>query len=246
MQLLLIFVLTLNALNLEAQDIPPYTEDCQHGMYPKRARSIGSSPTFLVNLDLHPTERWNVVMQHKTNELKAMLEQIKKLVADVSPKLIPTIDDYLPEIITKLPSSYGDEIAGISSATGIPKGEILLFNIFYEVFTVCRSIVGQDMAGTIHYARNLDFGLFMGWDAKNHTWLITKYLRSLVINVEFMRGGKILHKSVNFAGYIDVLSAAERLFFFSEQTFQCRRRLCRNNRVDCGQTDRLLDMFLVT
>lgn len=52
-----------------------------------------------------------------------------------------------PEIITKLRSPYSEEIAGIARATGIPKGEILLFNIFYEVFTVCTSIVGQDEVG---------------------------------------------------------------------------------------------------
>lgn len=66
-------------------------------------------------------------------------------------------------------------------------GEIALFNIFYEVFTVCTSLVAEDpkgkkiqilfplhfkqtellvnqvsFSGNIYHARNLDFGLFMG------------------------------------------------------------------------------------
>ena len=45
------------------------------------------------------------------------------------------------------------------------------------------------------------------WDIKNHTWLITEYLRPLVINVEFKQGGVVKYKSVNFAGYVGVLSA---------------------------------------
>ncbi len=42
-------------------------------------------------------------------------------------------------------------------------GEVVLYNIFYEVFTVCTSVVAQDTNGKLYHARNLDFGLFMGW-----------------------------------------------------------------------------------
>ena len=41
-------------------------------------------------------------------------------------------------------------------------GEVVLYNIFYEVFTVCTSIVAQDTNGKMYHARNLDFGLFLG------------------------------------------------------------------------------------
>ena len=41
-------------------------------------------------------------------------------------------------------------------------GEVVLYNIFYEVFTVCTSIVAQDTNGKLYHARNLDFGLFLG------------------------------------------------------------------------------------
>ncbi len=61
-----------------------------------------------------------------------------------------------------LPAPFGDEIKGIANKTGIPLGEVVLYNIFYEVFTVCTSIVAQDTKGQLYHARNLDFGLFMG------------------------------------------------------------------------------------
>ena len=41
-------------------------------------------------------------------------------------------------------------------------GEIVLYNIFYEIFTVCTSIVARNENGKMFHARNLDFGLFMG------------------------------------------------------------------------------------
>ncbi|WAQ99286.1 ASAH1-like protein [Mya arenaria] len=86
-------------------------------------------------------------------------------------------------------------------------GEVTLYNIFYEIFTVCTSIVAQDSNGTLYHARNLDFGLFMGWDPKNRTWEITELLRPAIVNLDFQRGGKTVFKSVNYAGYVGILTA---------------------------------------
>jgi len=66
-----------------------------------------------------------------------------------------------------LPKPYGDEIKGIANATNINLGDLVLYNIFYEIFTLCTSIVGEDPQGNKYHARNLDFGLFLGWDLAN-------------------------------------------------------------------------------
>lgn len=70
-------------------------------------------------------------------------------------------------IADTLPGPYGDEIRGIARASGLPLGDIVFYNIFYEIFTVCTSIVAQDAQGHVYHGRNLDFGLFLGWDVKN-------------------------------------------------------------------------------
>uniref|UniRef100_A0A671LJ48 Acid ceramidase n=1 Tax=Sinocyclocheilus anshuiensis TaxID=1608454 RepID=A0A671LJ48_9TELE len=88
----------------------------------------------------------------------------------------------------------------------VPLGEITLFNIFYEVFTVCTSIVAEDFNGNIYHGRNLDFGLFMGWDRQNKTWTLTEKLKPLVVNVNFQRDNKTVFKSTNFAGYVGMLT----------------------------------------
>jgi acid ceramidase len=74
--------------------------------------------------------------------------------------------------VNGLPAPYGAEIKGISDATGINLGEIVLFNIFYEIFTLCTSIVTQDVNGNVYHARNLDFGLLLGWDLKNDVFIL--------------------------------------------------------------------------
>uniref|UniRef100_A0A6Q2X9L0 Acid ceramidase n=1 Tax=Esox lucius TaxID=8010 RepID=A0A6Q2X9L0_ESOLU len=85
-------------------------------------------------------------------------------------------------------------------------GEVVLFNIFYEVFTVCTSLVAEDLNGNLVHGRNLDFGLFMGWDTKNRSWLITEKLKPLVVNIDFQRGNKTVFKATNFAGYVGMLT----------------------------------------
>ena len=46
-------------------------------------------------------------------------------------------------------------------------GEIVLYNIFYEVSSLCTSVVGQDPNGYIVHGRSLDFGLLMGYGDRN-------------------------------------------------------------------------------
>uniref|UniRef100_A0A674BU04 Acid ceramidase n=1 Tax=Salmo trutta TaxID=8032 RepID=A0A674BU04_SALTR len=60
--------------------------------------------------------------------------------------------------------------------------------------------------GNLIHGRNMDFGLFMGWDMKNRSWLITEKLKPLVVNIDFQRRNKTVFKSTNFAGYVGMLT----------------------------------------
>ncbi|KAA0709321.1 Acid ceramidase [Triplophysa tibetana] len=121
-------------------------------------------------------------------------------------KLIDLVDEELPLIVDTLPYPFNEEIKGIAEISGVPLGEITLFNIFYEVFTVCTSLVAEDFKGNIYHARNLDFGLFMGWDLENKTWTLTEKLKPLVVNVKFERDNQTVFKSTTFAGYVGMLT----------------------------------------
>ncbi len=105
-----------------------------------------------------------------------------------------------------LPSPYNEEIIGIANATGINLGEIVLYNIFYEIFTLCTSIVGEDANGNMLHGRNLDFGLFLGWDIKNDTWKLSEMLRPLIINIEHLKGGVVHYKTVSFVGFVGLIT----------------------------------------
>ncbi|RXM37100.1 Acid ceramidase [Acipenser ruthenus] len=68
----------------------------------------------------------------------------------LSGELVKLVDKDLPLLLDSLPSPFNEEIKGIAYVSGVPLGEVLLFNIFYEVFTVCTSLVAEDTTGTVH------------------------------------------------------------------------------------------------
>ena len=94
----------------------------------------------------------------------------------------------------------------IAKDSNMPLGDIVLYNIFYEIFTLCTSIVGQDKNGNVYHARNLDFGLLLGWDVNNDTWIISELLRPLIMNVEFVKGGALQYKTVSFIGFVGLIT----------------------------------------
>uniref|UniRef100_A0A3B4B318 Acid ceramidase n=1 Tax=Periophthalmus magnuspinnatus TaxID=409849 RepID=A0A3B4B318_9GOBI len=189
-----------------------YTEDCRTDMYPPKGPFKGTVSWYTIDLDLPPHKRWTSVITDKKKDLDGMIEVIRDLAKAFVPsgRLIELVDITLPLIVNTLPDPFKDEIKGIALDSGIPL-EITLFNIFYEVFTVCTSVVAEDAKNLLH-GRNLDFGLFM-WDMKNKSWIISEKLKPLVVNLDFRKNNKTVFKSTNFAGYVGMLTGIKPHLF---------------------------------
>lgn len=182
-------------------------QKCVTDAYPPKESKVGWE---VVNLDLPADQRYNDLANKKITQLNHLLNYIKNFTSFImNGKLFEMVDKDLGPLADTLPAPYGDEIKGIAKATGISLGEVVLYNIFYEVFTVCTSIVAEDKTGNLFHARNLDFGLFMGWDTKNNTWMLSEILRTLVVNIDYQRNGKTVYKSVSFAGFVGVFSGVK-------------------------------------
>ncbi|KAL9971638.1 hypothetical protein ACROYT_G017833 [Oculina patagonica] len=179
-------------------------QDCVADAYPPKESQVGWE---VVDLDLPANQRYNDLAQKKTKQLLNLLAYIKNFTSFIMDgKLFGFIDKDLGPLADSLPAPYGDEIKGLATATGIPLGEVVLYNIFYEVFTVCTSIVAEDKTGNLFHARNLDFGLFLGWDQKTDTWALSEILRTLIVNIDYRKNGQTVYKTVSFAGYVGVVS----------------------------------------
>lgn len=165
-------------------------------------------PTSVVNLDLPPNDRWKETVVPRKQEIQELIGVILHIVENItgSNALVDLIDVTLPILWSTLPEPYKSEILGVARYTEISLGRITLYNIFYEIFTVCTSVVVQDEKGYLYHGRNLDFGLILGYDLVRNTWMLPPYLRNLSVNVHYVSAGKVLYQSTSLAGYVGVLT----------------------------------------
>lgn len=167
-------------------------------------------PWFNVDLDADPYTRFHEIASIYKDNIRDLLDAIKALLTPFLPDALTIVDDFFGGMAENLASPYRDEIRGIADTTGIPVGEIVMYNIFYEIFTVCTSIIAQNDTGHLFHARNLDFGLFLGWNATTHEWAISSHLRKMVVNINWMKDGKILFVSNNFAGFVGIYNGMKK------------------------------------
>nr|XP_054599786.1 acid ceramidase-like isoform X2 [Nothobranchius furzeri] len=209
MEYCMVLVLAAFCSVASTQFLPPYTEDCRTDMYPPNGPTFrGPVSWYTVDLDLPPSKRWTAVITEKKQDLISLIQAVRNLANAFVPsgKLIELVDITLPLMANTLPSPFGEEIKGIAEVSGVPLGEVVLFNIFYEVSILCTSVVAEDKNGNLLHGRNLDFGLFMGWDVKDKSWIISEKLKPLVVNLDFRKNSQTVFKSTNFAGYVGMLT----------------------------------------
>ncbi|KAK6031751.1 hypothetical protein OSTOST_02082 [Ostertagia ostertagi] len=214
-------------------DLPaPYSDFCilknNTNLYdPQKQFDI---PWYNINLDLPPKQRWTEISKAYSAQIEDLISVLIDLIEPLIPNAIEWVDLLFGDLEERLPQPYKDEIPSssvtsggkneicflplqfqsIAEDTGIPVGQIVIYNIFYEIFTVCTSIIAQDPNGHIIHARNLDFGLFLGWNPDTHEWEISSALRKMIINVNWIKDGKILYKSNNFAGYVGIYNGMKK------------------------------------
>lgn len=192
-----------------AQHAPPWTEDCRKSTYPPSGPTYrGPVPWYTINLDLPPYKRWQELMAEKASSLKIIVNSLKNVVNAFVPsgKILEIVDQKLPGLLGNFPGPYEEEMRGIADVTGVPLGEIISFNIFYELFTICTSIITEDKQGHLLHARNMDFGVFLGWNINNNSWVVTEELKPLTVNLDFRRNNKTVFKAASFAGYVGMLT----------------------------------------
>lgn len=203
-----VLLLVCGILGVASAKLLPENGNCQQGLQPSNS---SAAPTFVINLDLPPSERWKELSLAKKDEVYRIHVAFKDLIGGIlGGRLLQLVDDAMPDLLETLPWPFNEEMKALSDITGLPLGEVVLYNVFYEFFTVCTSIVAEDESGNLFHARNLDFGLFLGWDSANHTWAMTEILRPTVVTLDFQRSGETVFKAAGFAGYLGVLTGVKK------------------------------------
>eukprot|EP00049_Salpingoeca_infusionum_P017159 m.351952 g.351952 ORF g.351952 m.351952 type:complete len:393 (+) comp16410_c0_seq1:100-1278(+) len=164
-----------------------------------------------VDLDQPAADRWTHIVKPLSKQINEMIFQVVDLVPEALRKeLLEQIDKRGDAILDAFPKEYGAEIKGIANATGVDLAALILYNMGYEVEGGCTSMVVRDGNNNLYHARNLDFGLFFGWDKANETWRLTELLRPLLFNARIMQGGKNIYNGTYYAGYVGLLTGMKQ------------------------------------
>uniref|UniRef100_F1SES5 ceramidase n=1 Tax=Sus scrofa TaxID=9823 RepID=F1SES5_PIG len=183
-----------------AQYVPPWTEDCRKSTYPPSGPTYrGPVPWYTINLDLPPYKRWHELMVDKAPALKVIVNSLKNMVNAFVPsgKILEIVDQKLPGLLGNFPGPFEEEMKGIAAVTGIPLGEIISYNIFYEFFTICTSIITEDKGVNLNFQRN-NKTVFKAASFAGYVGVMTGFkpgLFSLTLNERFSSNG----------GYIGIL-----------------------------------------
>jgi acid ceramidase len=179
--------------------------------YPPPADKSPPIPWVDVNLDTPPQDRWTHIVTPWKNGMQAVINQVLSL---LKPKTAAVIEKIInmdeTRILERFGGEYGQELKGISTATGIDLAWVTVMNFVYEITGMCTSIVAQDNMGNILHARNLDFGVFDGYNFHNDTWDLTNKLREVLFNARVYKGGKLLYNMTSFAGYLGLLTGSKQ------------------------------------
>jgi len=178
-----------------------------------------SVPKAIVNLDLAPIDRWTeLATQYKTqinNMVNEFVDHIKKFPGRKWENFLHYIEVNQKQLLDRMPNHYGDEIKGIQQVTGLPMSSLLAFNLGYEIMGFCTSVTAQDISGHMYHGRNLDFGLFLGYNTssgpnENFQWTNTDLLRQMTVIVDFTRNGQVLYSTVSYVGYVGLLTGVRK------------------------------------
>ncbi|KAL7981924.1 hypothetical protein Chor_000981 [Crotalus horridus] len=133
-----VFLAEVAATLLAVRARDPFAESCRIHEYPPAGPTYkGTIPEYVINLDLPPSERWVQVVRDKKNELKVVMKIIRDIVLTFIPneKFVASMESKIGWLCSTLPYPFNEEIKGIASAIDAPLGDVVVFNIFYEIFT---------------------------------------------------------------------------------------------------------------
>ena len=152
---------------------------------------------FTIDLNVNPKDRWKEVTRRYCHLWPLLMAKMEN--QEGTEHLKSVLEGHLTRLGRR--EDWMDEMRGIAehSNGSITFDSLVNLNLSYELTEECgcTSIVSRRSDGTIYLARTLD-------------WMWTDILRSLTIQVRFVRGKKELFTASTIAGYVGVLTGVRK------------------------------------
>jgi len=157
-------------------------------------------PTFDINLDAHPTTRWDKSTRYFEHQIKYCHQTIMSYIPWYMQQLFWVVSEVMKSQqssfngLTELSSDKYLQYVGLAQTLDLPVHEVMLTNFAYELFAHCTSIVAHNAKGEIVHGRNMDYPLYDS-------------MHNITYNANFVKNGRTIFKAVMFAGYTGVFTA---------------------------------------
>jgi len=197
------------AFDVEHVPVPEPTEQGKCKMtpaYPPPEENIIG--WYTIDLDAPPQDRWTEPVTYFKSGIQRLLDLVVS--SDLAKAVITEIQKDSASVLARFPNDWGQEIASIAQIIDREVGEVIFYNIAYEVMGFCTSIVAMNNDGSMYHGRNLDFGLYPAVNWSDIQWEMTQDLRPILFNANFTRNGTFLYKTTAFAGYIGLLTGVRK------------------------------------
>jgi len=184
---------------------------------------------YVVNLDLPQEERWKEIGHEYADRSFMLVNYLKDNLPD---GWLPPLEKLAAQLMPFF-TDYGDEMKGYADALGLNNGDVVMFNLVYQLEHLglkCGSAntTGPSPCGDKLYdvdkiwtAPEDGPGLctsFVACDVagtgamyhgRNLDWNLPNNLKQFIIDVTFTRSGKEVYKATTIVGYIGILHAVK-------------------------------------
>lgn len=166
--------------------------------FKKGSYSLRPTPTYDIDLDLPPEERWLPMI----NDYKEPLKNIYKKMDTMLNQRLGVAGKLGRWLIEKSINIYGEsplyykEIKSIANELNIPVNHMILLQLCYECFSACTSIIidQPNLPYPLHF-RTMD------WD--------DIFLKDITVNLRFMKNKKFIFEATSWVGYMGILTGVK-------------------------------------
>ena len=100
-------------------------------------------PTYIINLDLPPAQRWTAIASLPKYQALAP-KALAYLQQQVPPAVLPLLEKILSNVPKYFGAEFGGEMVGLGKAlapAGLKLGDIVAFNLIMQLVSVSKNIV---------------------------------------------------------------------------------------------------------
>eukprot|EP00039_Didymoeca_costata_P018516 m.333775 g.333775 ORF g.333775 m.333775 type:complete len:394 (-) comp17220_c0_seq1:104-1285(-) len=211
---MLLCVLLALASYATAVPVQPWTENAKLKYTTMNRMSAGGevAKRYTLNLDDAPEDRWTNIVKDFKQYSKGIIAYFEEFI----PKsILPVVEDIAADLESYFPEDYAGEMRGIAKGYGLKLGDVVIVNLIYQLEGIgrncsagnntgpcpsgikngpglCTSIIAKDENGKIFHGRNLD-------------WSIPAVLRKLMVDIDYVKDGKVIFTGSQPAGFVGIL-----------------------------------------